>query len=94
VTQELVQLPIIANGELEGMWVDTGLLVATNGGGAPENSGEVGKVNGGTSTDILSVFTLAGKAADTTNREDQTSLGRRDGVFLPPQALLPNHPHK
>lgn len=81
VTQELVQLLIVADGKLEVTGNDTGLLVVTGGVSSQlENlSSEVlengSKVNGSTGTDTLGVVTLAEQTVDTANREGQTSLG-------------------
>lgn len=82
VTQELVQLLIVADGKLKVTGNDTGLLVVTGGVTSQlENlSGEVlknsGEVDGGTGTDTLGIVALAEQTVDTTNREGQTSLGR------------------
>lgn len=81
VTQKLVQLLIVADGELKVTGDDTGLLVVTGGVTSQlENlSGEVledsGEVDGSTGTDTLSVVALAEKTVDTTNGEGQTGLG-------------------
>jgi hypothetical protein len=81
VTQKLVQLLIVADGELKVTGDDTGLLVVTGGVTSQlENlSGEVledsGEVDGSTGTNTLSVVALAEKTVDTANREGQTSLG-------------------
>lgn len=81
VTQKLVQLLIVTDGELQVTGDDTGLLVVAGGVTSQlENlSGEVlengGEVDGGTGTDTLSVVALAEKTVDTTNGEGQTGLG-------------------
>lgn len=81
MTQELVQLLIVADGKLEVTGDDTGLLVVTSGVSSQlENlSGEVLKnsseVNGSTGTDTLGVVALAEKTVDTANGEGQTGLG-------------------
>jgi hypothetical protein len=81
VTQELVQLLIVADGKLEVTGDDTGLLVVTGGVTSQledlsseilENSSEV---DGGTGTDTLSIVALAEQTVDTTNGEGETSLG-------------------
>ncbi len=81
VSQKLVQLLIVADGELEMTGNDTGLLVVTGsvaskfqdfGGEILENGSEV---DGSTSTDALGIVALAEKTVDTTNGESQTSLG-------------------
>ena len=82
VTQKLVQLLIVPDGELKVTGDDTGLLVVTGsvtgqledfGSEVLENGSEV---DGSTGTDTLSVVALAEKTVDTTNRESDTSLGR------------------
>ena len=89
VTQKLVQLLIVADGELQVAGDDTGLLVVTGGVASQledfgsevlENGSEV---NGSTGTDTLSVVALAEKTVDTADGERQTSLGgttAEDGV--------------
>lgn len=82
VSQQLVQLLIVADGKLEMTGNDTSLLVVTGGVASQleDFSSEVlengSKVNGGTSADALSIVALAEKTVDTTNGEGQTSLGR------------------
>jgi hypothetical protein len=82
VAQELVQLLIVADGELEMTGDDTGLLVVAGsvaskledlGSQVLENGSQV---DGGTSTDALGVVALAEQAVDTTDGERETSLGR------------------
>lgn len=82
VTQKLVQLLIVSDGELEMTGDDTGLLVVTGsvtsqledfGSEVLENGSEV---DGSTSTNTLSIVALSKKTVDTTNRERETSLGR------------------
>ena len=82
VSEQLVQLLIVADGKLEMTRDDTGLLVVTSSvasqlknfsGKVLEHSSQVDR---STSTDTLSVVALAEMAVDTTNREGQTSLGR------------------
>ena len=82
VSQKLVQLLIVADGELKVTGNDTGLLVVASSVASKlknlssevlENSGEV---DGSTGTDTLSVVALAEETVDTTNRESDTSLGR------------------
>ena len=81
VTQELVQLLVVTDGELEMTGDDTRLLVvASSVTGQLEDFGsEVlkhgGEVDGSTSTDTLGVVTLAEETVDTTDREGETSLG-------------------
>ena len=82
VTQQLVQLLIVADGELQMPGDDTGLLVVTGGVASQlENLGsevleDGGQVDGGTGTDTLSVVALAEQTVDTTDRERETGLGR------------------
>lgn len=82
VTQELVQLLIVADGKLKVTRDDTGLLVVTGSVTSQlENfSGQVlqdsSEVDGSTGTDTLSVVALAEQTVDTANGEGQTSLGR------------------
>jgi len=81
VSQQLVQLLIVADGELEMAGDNTGLLViASSVAGKFENfSSEVlengGKVDGGAGTDTLSIVALAKKTVNTADRKCQTSLG-------------------
>lgn len=82
VTEQLVQLLVVADGKLEMTRNDTRLLVITGrvasqledfGREIFQNGGEV---DGRTSTDTLSIVALAEQTVDTTNRERETSLGR------------------
>jgi hypothetical protein len=81
VSEKLVQLLIVPDGELEMTGNDTGLLVvASSVTGQLENlSSEVLKdgseVDGSTSTDTLSVVALAEETVDTTDGESETGLG-------------------
>jgi len=81
VTQELVQLLIVTDGELKVTGNDTGLLVVTGGitGQFEDFGSEVLKdgsqVDGSTGTDTLGVVALAEQTVDTTNGEGQTGLG-------------------
>ena len=81
VTEQLVQFLIVADGELEMTRDDTGLLVVTSGVASKfENFGsEVLKygseVDGGTSTETLSIVSLSQETVETTNRECKTRLG-------------------
>ena len=77
--QKLVQLLVVADGELKMPGDDPGLLVVT-GSVASELknlSSEVlhdgGEVHGGTSTDTLSIVTLAEEPVDPTDGELETS---------------------
>ena len=82
VTEQLVQLLIVPDGELQVTGNDTGLLVVTGGVASQlENlSSEVlengGEVDGSTGTDTLSVVALAEQTVDTADGERKTSLGR------------------
>lgn len=81
VAQKLVQLLIVADGELKVTGNDTGLLVVAGSVASKlENlSGEVledsSEVDGGTGTNTLSVVALAEKTVDTTDGESETGLG-------------------
>ena len=80
VAEKLVQLLIVADGELEVTGDDTGLLVVTGGVASQleDLSSEVfqdsGQVNWGTSTDTLSIVALAEETVDTTDGESETGL--------------------
>ena len=82
VSQKFVQFLVIADGELEMTRDDTGLLVVTSGVSSQlENlSSQVledgCEVNWSTSTDTLSVVSLAEKTVNTTDWECETGLGR------------------
>jgi hypothetical protein len=82
VTQKLVQLLIVSDGELKMTGNDTGLLVVTGSvtSQLEDFSSEVlengSEVDGSTGTDTLSVVALSEETVDTTNRERETSLGR------------------
>lgn len=86
VSQQLVQLLVVADGELEMTGNDTGLLViAGSVTGKFENfSSEVlengGKVDGGAGTDTLGIVALAKKTVNTADGECQTSLGRTTNI--------------
>ena len=81
VSEKLVQLLVVPDGELEMAGDDTGLLVVAGSvTGQLENlSSEVledgSEVDGGTGTDTLSVVALAEKTVDTTDGESETGLG-------------------
>ena len=80
VTQKLVQLLIVADGELEMTRNDTGFLVVASGVASKlenfgreifENSCEV---HWGTSTNTLSIVALSEKTVDTADGECETSF--------------------
>ena len=81
VTQKLVQLLIVVDGELEMAGDDTGLLVVTGGVASQlENLGsevleDGGQVDGSTGTNTLGVVALAEQTVDTTNGESEAGLG-------------------
>ena len=81
VTEKLVQLLIVPDGELEMAGDDTRLLVVAGSVASQlENlSSEVledgSEVDGSTGTDTLSVVALAEQTVDTTDGESQTGLG-------------------
>lgn len=85
VSQQLVQLLIVTDGELKMTGNDTGLLVIASsvaskfqdfGGEILEHGGEIDR---GTSTYALSIVALAEKTMNTANGKSQTSLGRTTG---------------
>jgi hypothetical protein len=82
VAEELVQLLIVADGELEVTGDDTGLLVVASGVASKlEDFGsqvlkDGSEVDGSAGTDTLSVVALAEETVDTANGECETSLGR------------------
>ena len=79
--QELVQLLVVADGQLQVTGDDTGLLVVTGSvtGQLEDLSSEVlhdgSKVHGGTSTDTFSIVSLAEETVDTTDGELKSSPG-------------------
>ena len=82
VAEKLVQLLIVADGELEVTGDDTGLLVVTGGVSSQleDLSSQIledgSEIDGSTGTDTLSVVALAEEAVDTADGESETSLGR------------------
>lgn len=80
VTQQLVQLLIVADGELQVAGDDTGLLVVAGGVASQlENLGseileDGSQVDRGTSTDTLGIVALAQETVDTTDGERQAGL--------------------
>jgi hypothetical protein len=88
VTEQLVQLLVVADGELKMAGNDTGLLVVTSGVSSQleDFSREVledgSEVDGSTGTNTLSVVTLAEETVDTTDGERETSLGRTPVVVV------------
>jgi len=82
VAEKLVQLLIVADGELEVTGNDTGLLVVASGVASKlEDFGsqvlkDGSEVDGSAGTDTLSVVALAEETVDTANGECETSLGR------------------
>ena len=82
VAQKLVQLLIVADGELQVTRDDTGLLVVASGvAGQLENFGsevlkDGSEVDGGTGTNTLSIVALAKQTVNTTDGEGKTGLGR------------------
>jgi hypothetical protein len=86
VSQQLVQLLIVSDGELKVTGDDTGLLVVTSGVASQlEDFGsevleDSGEVDGSTGTNTLSVVALAEKTVDTTNGERETGLGGTAGM--------------
>ena len=82
VSEKLVQLLIVPDGELEMTGNDTGLLVVT--GSVASQLEDFGRevlkdgseVDGSACTDTLSVVALAEETVDTTDGEGETGLGR------------------
>jgi hypothetical protein len=85
VSKKLVQLLVVADGELEMAGDDTGFLVVAGSvtGQLEDLSREVlkdgGEVDGSTGTDTLGVVALAEQTVDTTDGESETGLGRAAG---------------
>ena len=81
VSEKLVQLLVVPDGELKVTGDDTGLLVVARSvtGQLEDFGSEVLKdgseVDGSTSTDTLSVVALAKETVDTTDGESETGLG-------------------
>jgi len=81
VAQKLVQLLIVADGELQMPGDDTRLLVVTGSVASQlENLGRQvlengGQVDGCAGTDTLGVVALSQETVDTTNGESQAGLG-------------------
>lgn len=82
MTKKLVQLLIVADGELKVAGDNTGLLIVASGVASQlkdfgsevlENSGEI---DGSTGTNTLGIVALTEETVDTTDRESETSLGR------------------
>lgn len=86
VSQQLVQLLIVSDGELEMTGDDTGLLVVTSSVASQlEDFGsqvleDGSQVDGSTGTDTLGVVALSQKTVDTTNGERKTRLGGTAGM--------------
>ena len=88
--KKLVQLLVVADGQLDVAGDDAGLLVVTSGvSGQLENlSGQVlddgGEVDGGASSDAASIASLLQEAVDASDGELQTGLlgARLRGGFL------------
>lgn len=82
VSQQLVQLLIVADGELKVTRDDTGLLVVASGVASQlQNLGsevleDSSQVDRSTSTDTLGIVALAEQTVNTADGESQTSLGR------------------
>jgi hypothetical protein len=82
VAEQLVQLLVVADGELEMTGDDTRLLVVA--GGVASQLEDFGRevlkngsqVDGRTGTDTLGVVALAEQTVDTTDGERETGLGR------------------
>ncbi len=94
VSEQLVQLLVVADGELEVAGNDTGLLVVAGSvtGQLEDLSSQVledgSEVDGGTSTDALGIVALAEVTVDTTDGELKTGLGRARGRVLGSRSRL------
>lgn len=81
MSEQLVQLLIVADGELKMTGDDTGLLVVTSGVASKfeDFSRKVfedgSQVNWSAGTDTLSIVSLSQETVDTTDRECETRLG-------------------
>ena len=81
VSEQLVQLLIVSDGQLKMTGNDTGLLVVTSGiAGKFENFGsevlkDGSEVDGSTGTDTLSVVALSQETMDTADGECEACLG-------------------
>ena len=88
VSQELVELLVVADGELDVAGHDAALLVVTGSvAGKLEDLGSQvlkhgGKVHGGTSTDTGSISASLEEAANTADRELKSSLGTARSALL------------
>lgn len=82
VTEQLVQLLVVADSELQVTGDDTGLLVVASGVTSQlEDFGsqvleDGSEVDGSTGTNTLSVVAFPQKTVDTSDGEGETSLGR------------------
>ena len=87
-SQQLVQLLVVADGELDVAGHDAALLVVTSGvsGKLKDLGGQVledgGKVHGGTSTDTGSVSASLEEAANTADGELKSGLGTARSALL------------
>ena len=94
MSEQLVQLLIVTDGQLQVAGNDTGLLVIASGvtGQLEDLSGQVledgSEVDGGTGTDTLGIVTLAQVTVDTTDGELKTGLGRAGGRVLGSRSRL------
>ena len=86
MSQELVQLLVVSDGQLEMSRDDSGLLVITSGVASKfENLGsevlkDGCKVDGSTGADTLRIVAFPQKTMDTTNRECKACLGGSAGM--------------
>ena len=94
VAEQLVQLLVVADGELQVAGNDTGFLVIAGSvtGQLKNLSSQVledgSEVDGGTSTDTLGIVALAQVTVNTTDRELKTGLGRAGGRVLGSRSRL------
>ena len=88
ISEQLVQLLVVLDGEGEVARDNASLLVIARGVASElqDLGAEVlqdgGEVDGGTGAHAGGVLSLAEVAADTTDRELKSSLGRRGGALL------------
>ena len=89
VAEELVELFVVADGQLQVTRDDASLLVVTGGVACEfEDLGaqvfqDSGEVHRGTASDALGVSSVLQETVDTADRELQTSLGRAGSALSP-----------
>jgi hypothetical protein len=89
VTEGLVKLFVVADGQLQMTWGDAGLVVVTGGVSCKfEDLGaqafqDSGEAHRGTASGALGAPSRLQETVDTTDRELQTSLGRAGSALCP-----------